>query len=272
MNELVFVKLGGSVITVKTEAETARMEVVDRLAGEVARALEARPGLRLVLGHGSGSYGHVAGRKHGTRDGVHNAIEWRGFAKVATAAARLNRIVADRFSGAGVPIWSLQPSASALCRGGKLVSLATAPIEAAVDLGLVPLVYGDVALDHIQGGTIVSTEQIFAFLAHKLPPVRMILVGSVDGVYEADPLRVPTARPISAISAANWDSVRAKLGGSHAVDVTGGMLSKVDEMVGLVREIEGLEVTLLSGERAGALETALCSPGRLVGGTSIRWQ
>lgn len=271
MNELVFVKLGGSVITVKTEPETARVEVIDRLASEIARALNARPRLRLVLGHGSGSYGHFVGRKYGTRDGVHGAIEWRGFAEVATVAARLNRIVADRFLEAGVPIWSLQPSASARCSGGRLVSLATAPVEWAADLGLVPLVYGDVALDEEQGGTIISTEQIFAFLAHKLRPVRLILVGTVDGVYEADPLRVPSARPISTISAANWSSVRAKLGGSHAVDVTGGMLTKVEAMVGLAREIEGLEVTLLSGERAGALENALCSPEDLVGGTSIRW-
>ena len=272
MSELVFVKLGGSVITVKTEPETARLDVIDRLASEVARSIDARPGLRLVLGHGSGSYGHFPGQKYDTRHGVHSELEWRGFAEVATVAARLNRIVADRFLEAGVPVWSLQPSASALCRGGILVSLETSPVEAAVELGLVPLVYGDVALDDTQGGTIISTEQIFAYLARKLRPARLVLVGTVDGVFESDPLDDPAARPISAISAANWQSVRARLGGSHAVDVTGGMLTKVEEMVGLAREIEGLEVTLLSGERPGALETALSSPGGLVGGTSIRWQ
>jgi isopentenyl phosphate kinase len=272
MNELVFVKLGGSVITDKTEPETARLEVIDRLASEAARALDARPALRLVLGHGSGSFGHVVARQYGTRQGVHSDAEWRGFVEVATVAARLNRIVTGRFLEAGVPVWSLQPSASALCHGGNLVSLATGPIEASVELGLVPFVYGDVALDDVQGGTIISTEQIFAFLARRLCPVRLILVGAVDGVFEADPLRDPDAQPIGAISAANWEGVRDKLGGSHAVDVTGGMLTKVEEMVRLAREIEGLEVYLLSGERPGALETALCSPGELARGTCIRWQ
>ena len=116
-------------------------------------------------------------------------------------AARLNRIVTDMFMEAGVPVWSLQPSASALCQGGSLVSLATAPIEAALDRGLVPFVYGDVALDERQGGTIISTEQIFAFLARRLCPVRLVLVGTVDGVYEADPMRDPAARPVGTISA-----------------------------------------------------------------------
>ena len=40
--ELVFVKLGGSVITDKTQPETARPEVIARLAGEIAAALAAR--------------------------------------------------------------------------------------------------------------------------------------------------------------------------------------------------------------------------------------
>ena len=48
--ELVFVKLGGSVITDKTLAETARPAVIARLAAEVAHALAARPALQLVLG------------------------------------------------------------------------------------------------------------------------------------------------------------------------------------------------------------------------------
>ena len=131
MNELVFVKLGGSVITDKARAETARPSVIDRLASEVGRAMAARPQLQLLLGHGSGSFGHGVARHHGTRKGVHTEADWRGFAEVAAVAARLNRLVVDAFLEAGVPVWSLQPSASALCQGGELVSLATAPVERA---------------------------------------------------------------------------------------------------------------------------------------------
>jgi isopentenyl phosphate kinase len=277
--ELVFVKLGGSVITDKERPETARPEVIERLAGEVACALAAQPdpplpsgqGLRLLLGHGSGSFGHVFARRYGTRQGVRTAADWQGFAEVAAAAARLNRIVTDAFLGAGVPVWSLQPSASAWCHGGELVSLAALPVERALVKGLVPMLYGDVALDSLLGGTIVSTEQIFAFLARRLRPARLVLVGAVDGVFERDPLRDPTARPVPEISAANWEEVRAVLGGSHATDVTGGMLAKVEEMVGLVRELPGLTVHLISGERPGALETVLRRPAEALGGTLIRW-
>ena len=270
MNDLVFVKLGGSVITDKTRPETPRPETIARLAGEVAAALAARPALRLVVGHGSGSFGHVAAQRAGTRSGVHSAADWRGFVEVAAAAARLNRLVTELFLAAGVPVWSLQPSASAWCRGGELVSLELLPVEWALSRGLVPLVYGDVALDDLQGGTIISTEQILAYLARRIRPARMVLAGEVDGVFEADPLREPGARPIAEITAANWPEVRARLGDSHGTDVTGGMLAKVEEMVKLVGELPGLEAHIFSGRRTDALKSALLNPAEATGGTWIR--
>jgi isopentenyl phosphate kinase len=136
---------------------------------------------------------------------------------------------------------------------------------------LVPLVYGDVALDELLGGTIISTEQIFAYLARNLHPARIILVGKVDGVFEGDPLREPTVRQVSEITAENWGHVHTILGGSHGWDVTGGMLSKIEEMVELVRSLPGLQVHVLSGCRTGALETVLLSPSEMNGGTVIRW-
>ena len=271
MSELVFVKFGGSVITDKTRAETARPDVIARLAREVASARAERPGLALVLGHGSGSFGHMAARRFGTREGVHGVDAWLGFAEVATVAARLNRIVVDALQEAGVPVWSVQPSASARCDGGKLQSMELAPVIQALEHGLVPVLYGDVALDRNQGGTIISTEQIFAYLAGHLHPDRLILVGAVDGVFDGDPLREPVARRIPGISAANWASVRALLGGSHGVDVTGGMLAKVEEMVDLARRMPGLEIQLMSGEPADALKMALLKSASVPAGTTIRW-
>jgi isopentenyl phosphate kinase len=271
-DHLVFVKLGGSVITDKMQPETIRPRIISCLAGDVKGAMGLRPDLQLVLGHGSGSFGHVTARRYGTRQGVSSEVQWRGFAEVAAMAAKLNRMVVDAFWTAGVPVWALQPSASARCRNGELVSLETAPIEQALDRGLVPLLYGDVALDEVLGGTIISTEEIFAFLARRLCPGKLVLVGAVDGVYDRDPLRDASAQLIPEISAANWSAVRARLGGSHGPDVTGGMLAKVEEMVGLVRALPGLTVQIISGERKGALQAALGDPHRSSGGTVIHWR
>lgn len=257
MSELVFLKLGGSVITDKTGEFTARPEVIRRLAGEIRRGLEARPDLHLILGHGSGSFGHVVGKKYRVRQGVQGAEGWRGFAQTAVAAARLNRIVADILQDEGVAVMSFQPSASARCHDGDLVHLELGALGSALEHGLVPLVYGDVAVDAVIGGTIISTEQIFYYLAGELRPARILLAGVVDGVYDLDPLRQPGARLFPQITRENFPQVEAALGGSHGTDVTGGMFSKVRTMYNLALSQPPLLVHLFSGEKPGQVEAAL---------------
>jgi isopentenyl phosphate kinase len=257
LGEWVFVKLGGSVITDKQRPSTACPEVIRCLAAEVKAALAARPGLRVLLGHGSGSFGHVPARKYHVRQGITPDGDWWGYAETGVAAARLNRVVADLFLEEGVPVWSAQPSASALCVDGQLVSLAIEPIRAAIEHGLVPLIYGDVAFDERQGCTITSTEELFFFLARQVTVHSIVMVGEVDGVYDRDPLVDPQAVQIPRITPAFFVQLRSQLGGSHAVDVTGGMLTKVEAMVSLVASGHVDRVHLVSGRRRGALNQAL---------------
>ena len=143
----IFLKLGGSLITDKTKAETIRHDVLQRVVQEIATAKQQNPSLKLVLGHGSGSFGHVAAAKYGTRQGVDGPENWYGFTDVSDAALRLNRAVTNALFQAGVPAISLSPSASAVCANGRLHTLSTQTIETALDNGLVPVIHGDVAFD-----------------------------------------------------------------------------------------------------------------------------
>ena len=79
------------------------------------------------------------------------------------------------------------------------------------------------------------------------------MVGQVDGVYDRDPLVHPEAVRIPRITPASFERLRAQLGGSHATDVTGGMLTKVQAMVSLVSGGHVQRVHLISGRRDGAL-------------------
>jgi isopentenyl phosphate kinase len=263
MPELVLLKLGGSVITDKSRPFSAREDVICRLGREIREALDDRPDLRLILGHGSGSFGHVVAQKHRTQEGVVDGDEalrlksWLGFAETAAAAARLNRLVTDILLEAEVPVVSYQPAASARCRRGELMYLDTHPMKQVLNAGLVPLVYGDVAVDAVQGFTIISTEQIFDNVAREFQPARVILAGVVDGVYDADPLTNPGASRYAEITLDNWEEVAMALGGSHAVDVTGGMFSKVRDMYHLVLAQPPLQVHIVSGEIPGRVLSAL---------------
>lgn len=263
--EQVFLKLGGSLITDKTRSMKARPRVLARLAREVAEALAARPDLKLLVGHGSGSFGHVVGQQYRTREGVRGREGWQGYAATARAAARLHRLVCDALWEAGVPVLSVPPSASGVCQDGILMHLEVRPIAQALEAGLVPVVYGDVALDEVRGGTIVSTEEVFSYLAPRLCPHRILLTGQVAGIYTADPHKDPSARLVRRLRPQEVRQVEAGLGASHGVDVTGGMWAKVWVMAALVEALPGLRVQVLSGERPGNVRRALVDPNNTLG-------
>ena len=135
MVELVFLKLGGSLLTDKARLRALRTEVLSRLSAEIAEALASRQGLRLLIGQGGGSFAHTVASRYGTRNGVASLEEWRGYAATARAAAELNRIVAESLADAGVPVLPVQPSASASCRDGELSLLDERPIRTALANG-----------------------------------------------------------------------------------------------------------------------------------------
>ncbi len=262
-----YIKLGGSLITDKNKPLTPRPLVIQRLAREIAAAYRAHPERRFILGHGSGSYGHVVGQKYAIREGVEDARGWRGFAETGYIAGQLNRLVLAALLRAGLPAVSLPPSSLVACAEGKIVSFHARPVVSALHHGLIPLLFGDVAFDETRGGVIVSTEEVFAALADYLPPDRLTLAGVVDGVYTSDPLRDPSARPIPRIRVGELDALAEALGGSHGVDVTGGMAGKVGEMVALVRRFPHLRVHLISGETPGRLQRHLIDPDLPLGTT-----
>ena len=259
MSDLIFLKLGGSLITDKTGTEALRSETLGRLCAEIAAARNSIPNLRLLLGHGSGSFGHVAAARHGTRMGVSSAAGWQGFAQVGDAAARLNRFVIAALLREGVPAVGLPPSATAAVADGVVVQMNAGPILAALDAGLLPVIYGDVAFDSRRGGTVVSTEEVMNYLASALEPSWLLLAGETRGVLD------PGGKVVPHITRDNLPTILPALGGSHGTDVTGGMASKVESMLSLVESLPDLSVRIFSGLEPGLLHQLLIKPGHVVG-------
>ncbi len=250
---LIFLKLGGSLITDKTRPQTPRVDVLERLSDEIASALAARPGLRLVLGHGSGSFGHVPASRFGTRQGVHTTEEWHGFVEVWRVANDLNRLVLAALQSAGLPALTFSPAASVLTRDGQIIEWNLAPLARALDAGLVPIVYGDAVFDTERGGTILSTENLFSYLARQFPPVRLLLAGIEEGVWADFPNRTQL---VTEIDPDSISQIASSLGLSAATDVTGGMASKVQEMLSLAQACHS-EAFVFSGMVPGQVRRAL---------------
>lgn len=269
MTELVFLKLGGSLITDKGTPYTPRLDKLKDLADEIASS--RTEGRSLILGHGSGSFGHAAAKQYGTREGTPLRLPpfspkmggvarsgeggyWKGFAEVWFQASQLNRFVMKALRAAGLHAVALAPIAAVTSRQVRVSSWDLTPLRAALEAGLLPVIYGDVVFDESRGGTILSTEDLFAHLALELHPQRILLAGLEAGVWEDFPART---RLIGQISLQSYEKMRGGIGASSSVDVTGGMAAKVEGMFELIRAVPGLSAQIFSAEEAGNLGRAL---------------
>lgn len=268
MKELVFLKFGGSLITDKTQPYTPHLDMMEQLALQIKTALQTQPNLRLVIGHGSGSFGHVPASEYHTRDGLppkatpltHRERDeteenyWKGFAEVWYQASALNRFVMKALHKAEVRSMSLPPASSVISSTGQVSVWETTPLRMALSAGIVPVIHGDVVFDEVHGGTILSTEDLFAHLARALSPDRILLAGLEAAVWEDFPART---KKIEKITPDSFEEISAGVGKAAGADVTGGMESKVKQMLRLVQEIPGLTVQVFSGEEPGNLVRAL---------------
>lgn len=251
---LTLLKLGGSLITDKHTPQTAKPEVLSRLADEIARSWRNNPNQQLILGHGSGSFGHISARKYGTRSGVRDREGWYGFAEVWKDARALNNIVTDHLVAAGLPVIAMPPSAAVIASNGIVSSWNLEPIQTALSTGLIPLINGDTIFDRELGGTILSTEDLFIHLAANLPVDRILLAGIEEGVWSDYPVHTQL---IERITPGSYTQVVDAVSGSAAVDVTGGMAEKVIQMLNLVKQNPNLVALIFSGLIPHNVERAL---------------
>lgn len=254
MTELVFLKLGGSLITDKAAPYTVRPDKLSALADEIKAALARDPNLRLVLGHGSGSFGHYAVKEYFPHLEIKTRKDWIGFSEVWYRASLLNRHVMDALHQAGISSMAIQPSASVISKNGAVEHWDLAPLERALKAGIIPVIYGDMIFDTVKGGTVLSTEALMFYLARQLKPSRILLAGLEAAVWADFPAR---RQRVQKVTPKTYDSIAGKVGGSHGADVTGGMKSKVEEMLRLVEEISQTIVQIFSGEESENLEKVL---------------
>lgn len=273
MKKLVLVKIGGSLITDKNKPFTLKPQVLDKIVNEIKKVFQTSD-KQIIIGHGAGSFGHVVAHKYDTVNGAKGAKQILGMAEVAEAAIRLNREVVKRLLSKKVPAISVSPLSSFYSANKKFQSGCFKPIEKILNLGGLPIVYGDVVLDKKIGCTIFSTEKVLAeigryFLKNKGYQVEKIIhCGQTIGVYDQDGKTIPL------INQKNFNQIEKNLNGSHGIDVTGGMIHKVEESLKLAKL--GIPSLIIDGIEKGTLSQAIegkssDSEDKKVPGTRVEW-
>ena len=209
---MIILKIGGSILTNKDAPESeVDSNSLKRIAGEIKRSLDNSP-KELVIVHGAGSFGHPPAKKHR---------------------------IGEPFDTNEYPKKSLGLTATS-----KRISEGNLGIfKQYLSKGFIPVIYGDVVLDDDLEFCVISGDQIIQYLASNLNPETVVLGTDVDGVYSKNPKTHDDA-----VFYEKFTSIEDldALEGTTNVDVTGGMVGKIKELLYLADL--GIESKIINAE------------------------
>ena len=229
MQAPVVVKLGGSAITDKSRACTARLEVIHNAICEIST--HSGP---LVLLHGGGSFAHPFVSKAALRNGFKHKTQLASVSEIELNLDQLTRIIAVGLLLRHKPFVPLAPMSFLTLRGGNVSKWFLGPVSAALRLGLIPLIHGDIAFDETRGCGVVSADRIASLLGERLRIPRVLFGCDVDGLYDGNPKTSSKARLVSEVNRGNYSELLKGLRNTSG-DVTGGMRGKALEALRLAK-------------------------------------
>ena len=252
---MIIIKLGGSVVTDKSKSMTARYDVIERLAREIADV----PGKKVII-HGGGSFGHIKAKEYELHKGFKNESQREGICRVQSDMRILNRIIEDSLRQAGMLVASIPAGAIATFDNGKLADFPSHVFGHYLNIGITPMSFGDVVVDRSRGISICSGDDIMLRLARDMKAERSIFVTAVDGIYAQYPPKEGES-PLPEINKTDKVMFTVK-----DADVTGSMQRKLDLMFQIANS--GCPVEIVNGLVPGRLADALL--GKSVIGTKVK--
>lgn len=249
--EVFFIKLGGSILTDKTKAFSLREDVLDRLAREIAEAKKQLPEVAFLIGNGGGSFGHSLATQYEVKPKTKNVT---AFSEIHDSVAELNMLLNKAFLKYGLDSYSLAPSS---CFNGSF-SFLSEQIHRLWDRKITPVIYGDILMTE-EGFEIFSTERLFNGLIEentensKYKISKVFMVGEVSGVaknFKENPEEI-----FEEITNSNFEEIKHAFMEKTGLDVTGGMLHKIEECLKIGQY--GISTVILSGLVENRLKNAL---------------
>jgi isopentenyl phosphate kinase len=258
----IILKLGGSAITDKTAEASPKTQIINRLAEEIKRAdLD-----NLIVVHGGGSFGHPTAAKYGIKDGYkEDPTQKFGFAETHHMMTVLNGLVMDALIWHEIPAISVAPSSCVVTEDGRVKFFDETVFKSMAKLIFTPVMYGDAVMDEKLGFTVLSGDQLVAYLAIRYKATKIVVGTDTDGLFDSDPKTNPNAKPYKNLTLKELKEIQPKLDKAPGTDITGGMAGKISELIPAIEA--GVHVTVTGATKGLSIYRALTDQSVL--GTEI---
>nr|MDO8083407.1 isopentenyl phosphate kinase [Candidatus Sigynarchaeum springense] len=237
---ITIIKLGGSCFSDKKVPRSLHADVIDGICTQLEKA-----SFPYIVVHGGGSYGHPVAKKYGIHLGRQEGYgdQSKGFCETHEAMAELNGTIVGQFLKHGIYAYPLQTSAVFILENGVASVARLEAVDALLDQGFVPVLYGDSVVDTARGFGIISGDTIIVELANRLRNHvdRIVYLMDVDGLFDKDPKLDPKAKLIPEIAVRGGELLipqgKERIGlettmqhCGTTIDVTGGIYGKIREL------------------------------------------
>jgi isopentenyl phosphate kinase len=235
-NNLVILKLGGSVITFKNKPLSANYKAIKNISKILKRLTTP-----LIIVHGGGSYGHYWSVKFDMHTEPAK-YDPHGISTVHSSMLTLNIIIADALEKEGLNPYGISPST--FLNNGKPYSNKIKELKKMTEHNIIPITYGDIVYVKNNKYSILSGDVLMTMISRILQPTKIIFAINVDGLYN----NIIDKKIIKEINFDYEKKEQRVINFERDLtikDVTGGIKRKVEEAIKIART--GKDVIFLNG-------------------------
>ena len=242
---MIILKIGGSILTNKDAVSEVDTKSLKRIASEIKSSLD-NSFKELIIVHGAGSFGHPPAKKYKIGEKFDESVYPQkriGFCETQNAVKKLNMYICEAFIDEGLPVVAIPASSFMRATNKRITDGNLDSFKKYLQKGFIPVIYGDVVLDDELEICVISGDQLIQYLAKNLNPDMVVLGTDVDGVYNKNPKTHDDAIFFDRFSSLDdLDTFE----GTTNVDVTGGMVGKIKELLYLADL--GIESKIINAE------------------------
>jgi isopentenyl phosphate kinase len=226
--DVVLIKLGGSVVTHKERPMTINKMAIDRIFKSLLSIK-----VPIILVHGGGSFGHYWSIKYDMHSKP-DRYPPDGIAVVHESMISLNHIIAKSMIKFKLNPYAVSPFS--FISGNKPLVKKIFELASMTRDKIIPVTYGDVVYRANHKYSILSGDELMTMISHVLKPKKVIFAVNVDGIY-TDPQGKQVIQTIEEKSLIKFSNVN--------FDITGGMKRKVREALKI--SLGGMDVHFVNG-------------------------